>query len=158
MAYCLYRGINLKDLLTKHIQHQTLLILTSDIWVGLPNLNFFLLILKVFLDFTTDTIYIGSEFSYVFLEKGFRLFPTWERNCIAIDPILLLLPAKENLVFEEKFRKQYAVIALASYCLKIVLILLTKVAAFFVQVSILYVRVLYFKELVRSIFSRLLGL
>lgn len=44
---------------------------------------------------------------------------------------------KENPVFKRKSCKKYLLIAFGSYCLKIIFVLLKKVVAFYMQVSII---------------------
>lgn len=120
--------------------------------LGRQILNFFFLVLRLSLDFIPDTIYKGSRFSQVFPKEDFKLLATWVHGVVVINFILILLPAEENLVFEERCYKRYSLMALGFCFVKIVLALLTKVIALHVRIFIAYVRNFCFEMLIWNIF------
>lgn len=121
-------------------------------------MNFFLRVLRVFLDFTLDIIHKSGEFSQTFSKKGFKLFLTRGCNSVALDPILVLLQMKEDPVLKKEGCKKYAFVAFDSSHFEMVLALLTEVVVFHMRVSIVQVWISCFERPVQGIFSRLSGL
>lgn len=83
-------------------------------------------------DFTLDIINKGGGFFQAFLEESFKLFLTWRYGSVTCDPIFVLLPIDEDLFFEKKGCKRYALIALNFSCFEIVFILLIKIVTFYI--------------------------
>lgn len=76
----------------------------------------------------------------------FKFFPTRSCGPVAFDPVLVLLPIEENPVFKKKSCKKYVFVAIGSDTFEMVLTLLTKVIAFYVQISIRQIMILHFDE------------
>ena len=73
-------------------------------------------------------------------------------------PVFVMLPIKKDSILEKGDGKSYALMALGSSRFKIVLLLLTKVVAFHVQVSIVQIRIPCLKRPIQSILLWLTGL
>lgn len=63
-----------------------------------PILNFFLLVLRISLNLSSDTSHEESRFSKVFLEKSFKFVSNKRDGTIAFNMDLTLLPAEVDLI------------------------------------------------------------
>ncbi len=66
---------------------------------------------------------------------------------------LVILSLIYDLIFQESYSKRYAFVILGSGKLEIFLALQTKVIAFYVQITIVKIRVLKFKRIIGIIFG-----
>ncbi len=85
--------------------------------------------------------------------KGLKFFPGQRSDSVAFGPGLMLLPAMEDAVFQERRCKRYAFVALGLGGLKVILALLTKMIAFHVRVAIIEIRVPGLQRPIRDILS-----
>ena len=72
----------------------------------------------------------------------------------ALGPVLVFLPAIENAIFQKSRHKKYAFVAIGANGLEIILVLLTEVIVFHVQILIIEIQVPSFERPIRNIFSR----
>ena len=72
----------------------------------------------------------------------------------ALGPVLVFLPAIENVVLQKIRHKRYVFVALGANGLEIIFALLTEVIAFYVRIAIIEIRVPSFERPIQIIFSR----
>lgn len=93
---------------------------------------FFLLVLKVALNFILDIIYKRSRFLTLFIKKDLQFVLYKKDDLIIFEQSLILLPAKANFILKEQRCKRDTFVALGSSIFRIVLILLAKVEALYI--------------------------
>lgn len=84
------------------------------------------------LNFCSDISYKQGKFSKILLEKDLEFAPNKKSNVITFNLGLILLPAEINSILEKQSCKKDALIAYSIDCIKIVLILLTKIVTFYI--------------------------
>lgn len=70
-----------------------------------PVLNFFLLILKIFFNLTSDVIYKNRRLLKTFLEKNFKFVLYEGGNSVLFNLSLVLLPVKIEFFWRNKVGK-----------------------------------------------------
>ena len=71
-------------------------------------LYFFLLVLRVFFDFTSNVIYERGRFSKTLLEEGLEFVPSEESDPVPLNLSFVLLPAKIDPISEEQSQERDA--------------------------------------------------
>lgn len=72
-----------------------------------PILYFFLLVLGVFLNFTSDVVYIRSRFSMTIPEKSLNFVLGESGSPVTFGSSLMLLPAEVDFLIKKKPQKIY---------------------------------------------------
>lgn len=104
--------------------------------VGGPILYFFLFVFGISFDLTPNAIHVRGRLAETFLEKGLEFVLFEVIVPFSPDPSLMLLPAKVDLIAEEKGRKRYAFVAFSISRLEIVFTLTNEIVTFHLRVSI----------------------
>ena len=92
-----------------------------------PVLYFFLLILRIPFNLTSDAIYKYGRFPKTFLEKSLKFLPCEGVSSVPLSPSLMLLPAEIDPLLEEQGCKRYAFVALSISHFDMILALLAEV-------------------------------
>lgn len=98
--------------------------------VGSLVLYFFLLVLRILLDFSSNADYKQCRLSEILLEKNFKLAPNKKSSTIAFNLSLVLLSIEINLIAKKQSRKRNTFRACGTDYVKIIFTLLTKVKTF----------------------------
>ena len=93
---------------------------------------FFLLLLGIPLNLCLDVGHKQGKFSKTLLEKGLKFVLRRGDNTIMFSLSLVLLPAELDPVGEKQGRKEDALVARGTGCIKIILTLSTKVIILYV--------------------------
>lgn len=104
-------------------------------------MNFFLLVLGLPLNLSLDISYKHCGISKILLEKNLKFIPSKRSGTIVFNLNLVLLPAEVDLISEEQSRKRDALIAHSISRIKIILALLRKIVALYMQALIVQVRI-----------------
>lgn len=97
--------------------------------------NVFLLILCIFFDLTSETIYKGFQITKSLMQKRFE-FVLGKQNHILIIPLLfMLLLAETDVILKQKFCKKYVIEFFCSGDIKMIFILLIEVIASHVVIT-----------------------
>lgn len=88
--------------------------------------------LEILFDFCRDVNHKRGAFFKALLEKNFKFVQRSGSNAIAFHLSFLLLSAKINPFTQKQDHKKDALVAYNIGCIKIILVLLTKVVAFHV--------------------------
>lgn len=102
-------------------------------------LYFFLLILRILLNLYLDTGYKQNWFCKILLEKNFKFSQNKKSVSVAFYLSLMLLSAKINFFPKKQGCKKDILAAYYTVCVKIILVLLTKVVILHMQVFIVYI-------------------
>lgn len=104
--------------------------------VDRPILDLFSIVPGVYFNLIPDIVYKGGRLLQAFLEKNLKLLPTQECGSIMFDPVFMLLLAEEDPVSLKRDSKRYTLVTPGVGCLKMILVLLAKIVAFYMQVPI----------------------
>lgn len=107
-------------------------------------LNLFLLVLGIPLDLSPDGSHKGGRFSKTLPEKSFKFILSKRYGIITFNLRFVLLPLKVNYIPKEQSRKKYTLRAFGTSRIKIIFAILTKIVAFYMRASIVYVGILCF--------------
>lgn len=111
-----------------------------------PILYFFLLVLKILLNFCSDISYKQDKFFEILSKKSLEFIFNRENNTIAFNLSLLLLLVKVDSITKERGYKRDAFKTCSTSLIKIILILLTEVAILYLQALIVQVRIFGLKR------------
>lgn len=113
-----------------------------------PILHFLLLIPRVSLNFTLDSIHKCSRVPQIFAKECLKLVPhDWDKAICVLFP-LILLQAEADLLPKKGRSKRNLVKAFGSSSNKVILILLIEVIALLIGFTVVYVQGLGFQGLV----------
>lgn len=99
-------------------------------------LYFLLLILRIALNLCSNVGHKQSRFFKVLLKKSFEFIPNKRSNAITFYIDLILLPAEIDLLSKKQSHKKDTLVAHSTSHIKIILVMLTKVIVFYMQVAI----------------------
>lgn len=97
-------------------------------------LYFFLLILRVCINFTSNVVYKYNKFSKIFLKKSLKYVSYKRGGFVSFDTGLILLLGEIDLILKKLNCKKDAFITFYFSSFKIVFTLLTKILIFYQQV------------------------
>lgn len=100
-------------------------------------LYFFLIVLKILLNFGTNANYKQDKFSKTLLEKSLEFFLSKKNGIVTFNLNFILLPTEVNFVSKKQSHKKKALIICDIGRVKIVFALLTEVMALHMQASII---------------------
>lgn len=106
-----------------------------------PVLNFFLLILRISLNFSLNAGHKNSRFSKTLQEKNLEFISNRKNSTIIFNLSFMLLSIKVHLISEEQGCKKNALGACGTGYIKIVLVLLIKVVSIYIRTTIVQVKV-----------------
>lgn len=92
--------------------------------------------LRILFDFYLDISYKWYKFSETLLEKGIQFVPSKGSGIIALNLGFILLLAEVDPILKKQGYKKDVLVACSTSRIKIVLVLLTKVVALYLQTLI----------------------
>lgn len=108
-------------------------------------LYFFLLVLRVFFNLILDDFYKRGRFVKTLIEKSSEYILFKVNNLILLNLSLILLLAEINPIIKKQSWKKNVLMAFITSCIKMVLALLTKIVALYIQVFIIQIRIFDFE-------------
>lgn len=109
-------------------------------------LDFYLLVLKILLNFGLNTYYQYGRFSETLPEKGFKLIVNRKNNTIIFNSSFILLLIEVDFILEKQSYKKDTFMITSIRHVKIVFILVIKIIAFHILALIIQVQVLGYKK------------
>lgn len=104
-----------------------------------PIYDFFELVLAGTMHFTPDYFEKSLEFLKAMSKKDLKFILCYRHQGITTNLLFMLLPAVQELIFQEINKKKDFILAYDSHINKIVFILLTKIITFYMCFTIIYV-------------------
>lgn len=109
-------------------------------------LNFFLLVLRIPLDFSLNADQKGSKFSKTFLDKSLGFVSSKEDGIITFNMDFVLLSAEVDPILKEKSNKKDALRVCGAGYIEMVFALSTEVIALHIGATIIQVEISGFKN------------
>lgn len=104
-------------------------------------LNFFLLLLRILLNFSPDASYKRSGFSKTLLKKGLKFIPSRKSSTITFNLSFVLLSVEIDLIAKIQSCKRHTFRAYGNNRIKIIFVLPIKVITLYIQAFIVQVEV-----------------
>lgn len=115
-------------------------------------LYFCQLVLGIFFYFGSNMAKKCIKFFQAFFQKDLEFILDQKNKLVVLNASLMLLLAIENVVFQEVCSKKYVLIPLGSNSLKIDFTLFTEIVAFYIQFTIVKIKVSAFERPVKVVF------